>query len=185
MPFAKLFISSALAICIAAASAPAAEEKKPSRTFGSTGIIAEAVSASASKKASNLVVTVVLTNTSTVAKQLYIADDPTVVDNRGHSFSANRNMNGVIGGLYICEDNARCLDSQKTQTENNATIVDPNTSVTLTIAFNYPAGADTEVGDEVSVGLLIHVRSDSAEGDPGAKWKTVSLGVPNISLRGA
>ncbi|WFU91422.1 hypothetical protein QA644_25025 (plasmid) [Rhizobium sp. CC1099] len=178
MSYLKIMAPAALILSMGVFQAWAGGE----RTFGSAGIRAEAVSASASKSNATLVVTLVITNESSIAKQLFIAEEPTAVDNEGHSFSLNPNIYPV-GGIYVCNNPTECLNNQKERTNDNATIVDANHSITVTLAFPFGAGK-AEIGDTVSVGLLVHARSAVAEGDPSAKWRTVSLGVPDISLRG-
>jgi hypothetical protein len=175
------YLSSFLILLPLMAFSSGAAQPPVTPKFGSMGLSAQVVDASASKKAKNIVVAVIVTNDSDSPKQMYVSDQPTAADNFGNSFFATPTASGEVGGIYICSNRFQCLQEQKDQTEANATELDPGQSLTITLSFPFNNLSPT-LGDRISVGLLVHAKDTSVGTE--AKWKTISLGAAKIALRG-
>jgi len=106
----------------------------------------------------------------------------TATDNAGHAYASHLGNHGV-GGISVCDRGSQCLKEAKEDTEEDATLIDSNSSATVTILFPFAPG-QKDFGNVISIGLILHTRIAAFDGNQAVKWKTISVGLPSIPVRG-
>jgi hypothetical protein len=158
-----------------------------SLSFGSGGLKSQGVPGSINGEG-YLLATIVVTNTSKVGARMFVSSLPSASDNKGHAWIADI-MNGYVTGIHVCKGQSACLGGDRKSTEELATVLDPDQSLTVSLTMHPSIAGKRECGDLYNVGFLAMVqpvREDTtASGSVfvGGAWRSTSLGVVNIPLR--
>jgi hypothetical protein len=159
----------------------------PAASWACSGLRSTGNSATATMRPNRVSISIVVQNTSSTACRVFAFDDTTAVDNAGNSWLA-RPSSSYIAGVYACDSRSYCLTRDQVRTETSATIIEAKQSAVVTIAF---AGAarDKKFGDLVSVGFVLMGQTVKEEATPsgvklvGGPWRSISVGVANLSLK--
>lgn len=107
---------------------------------------------------------------------------PSATDDAGHAYTSTSLGGNAIGGIAVCASGSSCLTDEKEKTEHGATILEPDDTITLTIAFCCKLSGG-ELPAKASAGIVVEAR-ESADGQSFGAWRSLSVGAPEFAVTG-
>jgi hypothetical protein len=132
-------------------------------------------------RSQELAVTLTLRNTSRKTLQAFIMTAPNATDDVGNAYTSTSLSGQAIGGIAVCSSGSHCLTDEKEKTERGVTLLEPDDTITLTIAFCCKVSGG-ELPSNASAGIVVEAR-ESADGQSFSAWRSLSVGAPEFAVK--